>query len=212
VELLVQLTKSHHNMNRNATATIAIVLAAGIYFTFTSKLINEVKAVREVNSQYISAIANAEQLLSVRESTLKAYNSISEDDRLKLEKMVPDNVDNIRLVIDLKAVGARHGFNIQGIKAAVVGSVSKQPAAAVLPSTADNQNPRAGITSFTPVTTPETINVSFELDAPYLEFISFLQDIEANLRIMDITHLSVTVNDTGQYHFIVELKTYWLKK
>ncbi len=197
-------------MNRNVTATIAIVLAVAIYYTFTRGVINEVKAVQEVNKQYTSAIANADTLLSVREEVVKAYNSISEDDRLKLEKMVPDNIDNIRLVIDLKGIGAKHGFLIKNIKATVAPSVAKPVQVATQPSSPDRSIVPTDAAMATP--TLDTVNVTFDVTAPYLEFISFLQDIEANLRIMDISKLSVSVDDTNQYHFTVDLKTYWLKK
>ncbi len=43
------------------------------------------------------------------------------------------------------------------------------------------------------------------------QFISLLQDLEANLRVMDVTHLSLTANDSGTYDWSVELKTYWLR-
>ena len=57
-------------MNRNVTATILIVLAAGIYVTFTRAKLAEVKAVRQVNDQYLAAIDNADKLVEVRKKIL----------------------------------------------------------------------------------------------------------------------------------------------
>ncbi len=199
-------------MNRNATATILIVLAIGIYFTFTKGMIDQAKAVQVVNAQYSSAIANAEQLIRVRDKVLKAYGDIGDTDKERLEKMIPDTIDNIRLIIDLKGVGLRHGMILNGIKATATGS-----AGGAKPVIVTTQPPvgRAGtMTPVSSIATPtlDNVTVSFDVTAPYLEFISFLQDLEANLRIMDISRLTMTADDTGQYHFGVELKTYWLRQ
>jgi hypothetical protein len=39
-----------------------------------------------------------------------------------------------------------------------------------------------------------------------------MTEIESNLRIMDLTSLTMTVNDSGIYDFSVTYKTYWLKQ
>lgn len=192
-------------MNRNATATILIVLAIGIYFTVTKTFIADAKAVKEVNDQYTSAIENAEKLIKVREEVLDAYNKLSAEDREKLTKMVPSTVDNIRLVIDLNSIGIKHGLALKNVQANVEESKSENT---------PNSGPRVARSQDGLIATPtlDVVNVSFSVTAPYLEFISLLQDLEANLRIMDISKLSVVVTDTGLYDFTVELKTYWLKQ
>jgi Tfp pilus assembly protein PilO len=193
-------------MNRNATASILIVLAIGIYFTVTKGFIADIKEVKVVNDQYTSAIANAEQLIKVREQVLKAYNSLTDADRDRLNKMVPGTVDNIRLVIDLTSIGKRHGLTLDNITAST-------PEKTATPKTTTN-TPRVSKVPDGTIPTPtlDSVTVSFSVTAPYLEFISFLQDIEANLRIMDISSLKVAASDKGLYDFDVELKTYWLRQ
>jgi Tfp pilus assembly protein PilO len=195
-------------MNRNITATILIVLAIGIYFTVTQGIIAEAGSVKAVNDQYISAIANAQKLISVRDQVLKDYNSISQDDRDRLDKIVPNTVDNIRLIIDLNSVALRHGFSLKNIKATASSAQGRNPSATSQSAAASAS--QSGTVIATP--TLDTVAISFSVTAPYLQFISLLQDLEANLRIMDLTNLTVTANDTGTYDFNVELKTYWLRQ
>ena len=38
----------------------------------------------------------------------------------------------------------------------------------------------------------------------------FLQDLEADLRIMDLQHLSVSYASGGLYNFSAQYQTYWL--
>lgn len=201
-------------MNRNATALILIVLAIGIYFTVTRGLLEQVKEVRAVNDEYSGALRNAEELIKVRKKVSDDYNSITDADRQRLDKMVPNTVDNIRLVIDLTSVGLRHGFTLKNIKASAANSNERAPrpedAQAMI--TARGGPGYYGAVGNIPTPTLETVTVTFDVVAPYLEFISFLQDLEANLRLMDISRLSVTANEDGLYAFNVELKTYWLKQ
>lgn len=195
-------------MNRNVTATILIVLAIGIYFTVTENMWKGVKSVKAVNNQYISAIANAEKLIAVRDKVLKDWKNISEEDQEKLDKMIPNTVDNIRLIIDLNSVALRHGFSLRNIKAAVS---SKQSPAKVAPTDSSAGSAKAE-SNIIPSATLDTVTVSFGVTASYNDFQSFLQDLEADLRIMELTHLSITSNDTGTYDFGVEMQTYWLRQ
>ena len=187
-----------NTMNRNITATILIVLAAALYFTYTSGVWNNVVTIKAVNDQYTGAISSAEQLISVRDKVLKDYNNISADDRDNLDKMIPNTVDNIRLIIDLNSVALQHGFSLKNITASAKDSSTNSPS--------NNQPFNIAIPTL------DTVAVSFSVSAPYLQFISFMQDLEASLRIMDITHLTVTANDTGTYDFSVQMNTYWLRQ
>ncbi len=202
-------------MNRNALALILIILAVGIYFTFTNGQITSIRAIQVANGQYASAISNAEQLIKDRDKVLKQYNNISEDDRVKLEKMLPESVDNIRLVIDLNNVAIRHGFTLKDIRARLTGTSDKASGSSSNNNTSSSGSSSKSKTSKSSVisnSTLDSITVTFSVSAPYLEFISFMQDLESNLRLMDISSLSVGADDTGNYDFKVELKTYWLRQ
>jgi Tfp pilus assembly protein PilO len=185
-------------MNRNITALILIIIAGAIYFTYTSSAWGTALAMKATNDQYTSAIANAERLVSVRDSVLKDYNDISSEDRDNLDKMLPNTVDNIRLVIDLNNVALQHGLALKGVTATAKDDSSGQSS--------------AGSAGGISIPTLDTVSVSFSVSAPYQQFISFMQDLEASLRIMDVTHLTVTANDTGTYDFAVQLNTYWMRQ
>ncbi len=191
-------------MNRNTTALILIILAIGIYFTFTSGQLVQAKAIKVVNDEYASALKGAVELIRIRDEVLAQYKALSEEDQIRLDKMIPSTVDNIRLIIDLNEVAFKHGFSLKNIKANAPSSKNTQ----VANTRGATTNRPGGIS----IPTLDTVTVSFSVTAPYLEFISFLQDIEANLRIMDPTKISVSAKDVGDYEFNVELKTYWLRQ
>ncbi len=192
-------------MNRNITALILIVLAIGIYFTVTKTMIAGIREVQAVNAEYTSAIKSAEKLIEVRDKVREAWNNVAPADRERLEKMLPSTVDNIRLIIDLNSIAPRHGFTLENIKA--VADSEKDRPGIVLPASGASRNQ-----NLIKNPTLDTVTVSFNVTAPYQQFIGFLQDLEANLRIMDITHLTLEAKDTGMYDFTVELKTYWMRQ
>ncbi|MBU6231878.1 MAG: hypothetical protein KGI45_00860 [Patescibacteria group bacterium] len=200
-------------MNRNITAFILIVLAVGMYLTVTSGIVAQANAVQSVNAQYQAAIASSLKLIQVRDKVLADYNNLSADDRARLAKMLPNSVDNIRLIIDLNNLALRHGFTLKNVSAKTSDSVpAGQPPVRAVPQVGGGASMNQAAIPALNGPTLDTINVSFGLSAPYQQFQSFLQDLEADLRIMDVTHLSVTANPNGIYDWNLDLQTYWLRQ
>ena len=56
-----------------------------------------------------------------------------------------------------------------------------------------------------------TMTLKFTVNSSYGNFINFLQDLENNLRLLDITEISFNTTDSGFYDFNVSFNTYWLK-
>lgn len=184
-------------------------MAIGLYFTVTKGVLAEANIIRASNNEYITAIKNAESLIKVRDKVLADYNKLLPEDREKLNKFVPKSVDNIRLIIDLNNVALRYGFALKGIKANASSKTSNESFAPPMnPGAISAPSMNRNVIS-APVL--DTVTVSFGVTAPYQQFISFLQDLEASLRILDISSLSVIANDSGVYEWKVELKTYWLR-
>ena len=176
---------------------------------------------RGVNDQYSEAIQNADNLIKVRDQVLRDYNSLSVEDRDRLDKMVPNTTDNIRLIIDLNSVARRHGVSLKNIKATAVttGKDSAQQSgtniANLAPTSLGTLSGGANSIANTgniPTPTLDIVNISFSTSASYQQFIEFMRDLEANLRIMDLNHLTVAASDTGTYDFGVQLSTYWLRQ
>lgn len=190
-------------MNKNVTPLILIVLAIGIYFTFTRVKLDELDGIKVVNAEYKQALDNSEKLVKVRDQVLATYNQIEPDDQDRLEKMLPDNVDNVRLIIDVNGVAARHGLAIKNVK-----TITAQQGAETT-TTVTTQAPTEGVNV---PSTYDTVSLSFDISANYPTFIAFLKDLEASLRIMEISKITLSANDTGTYNYNVELKTFWLKQ
>jgi Tfp pilus assembly protein PilO len=186
-------------MNKNATPLILIIISLGMYFTYTKDKIEELKSIQIVNEQYQKVIDDSKNLIKRREEVLSIYNKIDPENRLKLEKMIPDNQDNVRLIIDLNGVASRNGMVIKNIKTA---------------SQKDNtpQSSSSGTRAVVLPGTYNTVSMTFDTSTNYPNFLKFLGDLQASLRIMEISKISLKANDNGNYDYNVEIKTFWLKE
>ncbi|NDB59043.1 hypothetical protein EB001_11380 [bacterium] len=192
-------------MNKNLTPLILIVLAVGIYFTFTRAKIDELQAIRQVNAQYEQALKNSEKLVKVRDTVRDNYNKISQDDQERLEKILPDNVDNVRLIIDVSGVAARHELVMKNVK-----TTTPKDASEPVVDTAMGQG---GMGAPAPSqSTYSTVTLNFSVSSNYQNFLNFLKDIEASLRIIEVSKITIKSSDTGIYDYNVEIKTFWLKQ
>lgn len=194
-------------MNKNLTPIILIILAIGIYFTFTRVKLDEIKSIRAVNQVYVQALENSEKLIKVRDAVIGNYNKLDIADRENLEKLIPDNIDNVRLIIDTNSVAARHGIILKNIK--TVTTDDKAGASSNVPTTPVSQN--TSVTSPT-VGSYNTMTLKFTVASSYEAFKAFMTDLESSLRIMDVSKISLKVGESSAYNYEVEIQTYWLKQ
>lgn len=204
-------------MNRNIFATILLVLSIGIVLTVTMDLKAKADQQQTINDQYAAAIAKSAQLLQLRKSLTAQYMAVSDADKEALDKMLPNSLDNIRLIIDMNGIAYARHMILKGISASG-GSTGSNAAPTTAPTapgpgrvvSPGGLNTAASMSSSAP--TLQTVTVSFGVSATYDQFIALMQDLEKNLRLMDLTHLSLSANNTGTYDWSVEFQTYWLKQ
>jgi len=130
-------------------------------------------------------------IVSRRNMLVAKENKISTADTARLEKLLPSNIDNIRLIIEIGNIAAGRGLIIKNVS---IGDIK---------NSSDSIGP--GANSY------GTLPLKFTVNASYSNFLKLLGDLENNLRIIDITDISFTSTDTGLYDFNVGLNTYWLK-
>lgn len=183
------------------TPIILIIISIAAFFgyidpTYRGENLGEgkrsVQSLRLEDGEYQKALNDTQKIREQRDSLQDRSNSFDPEEIKKLEQLLPNNVDNIKLVMDMNHIASIHGLILKNIKldTAVKADPSKLGA--------DN-NPYG------------TVGLSFSVTASYDNFQNFLVDLEKSLRLVDIVDLSVSANDTGLYEFAVGLRTYWLK-
>lgn len=179
-------------MTRIITPVILLAISGGIFMWFIDPHYEAVKELRTEAAQFDEALTKSRELQAIRDTLLSQYNSFPTASIRKLEKMLPDSIDNVRLVLDIDNVAARYNLRIRNVsitqtssrKDGAVGSDDSPLGSAVL---------------------------NFIVAASYTDFIRFLKDLETSLRIVDVVGISFNARDGDLTEFAVGVKTYWLR-
>ena len=173
-----------------------IFIAAAIagFFMYTNPAYQHIKSEAGTYQQIVEANAKASQLSAVREKLLKDRGNIAEADYDKLKKMLPDGVENVRLIIDIDNIASKYGLKIRNTKVNDISSRANG-AGAIGPDSS-----KYGV-----------ISMSFAVSASYENFLLFLRDLESSERLVDVTNLAFASSKPNAYDFNVVIQTYWLK-
>lgn len=177
---------------KNNTAIILILLSLGLFYTFTNSQYQSVKELQSLANEYRNLLKNASATIDLRDDLFITYQSLPKADVDRLNKILPDNIDTVRLALDLDSMASRYGISIKNIRT----TIDKDVGRIVLPENGVKYD-RATIT--------------FSFVSNYDNFKRLLTDIEKSLRIMDPRSVSFSVNETGFYEYQVSVDTYWLK-
>ncbi len=201
-------------MFRFAFPAILIGVAAAGFFVFTVPLYNDISDLRSQVASYNEALNNSKTLEAERDKLTQKYNSIDPGNLDKLQKFLPDTVDNIRLILEIEKVASPYGMVLKDVKYDTTSqSATAQPSGAIqggVANTASRKNYGAW-------------NLEFSTQGTYLNFLNFVKDLESNLRIVDVSSIQFA-SDTGaglsaaaaatssnSYKYGFKIKTYWLK-
>ena len=169
--------------------------AIAIFYFITDPSYQEIKRLTIERESYNNALDNAKKLQAVRDELLAKYNAFPSTDLDRLEHMLPNNVDNVRLVLEIDRMAAKYGMSIKNIK--ISGDTDRGKERSLI----GKDDKLYG-----------TLALDFSVDGPYSNFNSFLSDLEKSLRIVDIDGISFSASEERSvYQYNVKIKTYWLK-
>jgi len=163
-----------------------------IFFGYIAPSYEKVKELRTTFNQYDEALSKSKELQTLRDSLLSKYNTFSPTELARLSKMLPDSVDNVKLVLDIDNIAAQYGLRIRNVIIDTSDPKDKQTIAA-------NTGPVGSVV------------VSFTIPASYPVFLQFLKNLEQSLRLVDITSVSFSTGTGELTEYKVALKTYWLR-
>lgn len=183
-------------MRRFLIPIILVIAAVGLFMLFTSPKYQEDKGLSVKVAAYNDALDKSKELKARRDELLAKRRAFNQDAVQKLEHVLPDNVDNIRLLIDINNIANRHQLVLQNLS---LGDLNQGRTA---------RNEGAVGPSGDPV---GSVEVGFSVTSEYNNFLAFLVDLEHSLRIVDVQSLDFSKLDkNGVTNFNLTIKTYWL--
>lgn len=188
-------------MSRMITAAVILLAAGAIFFFYTQPTYDSLQQARAQSDEYDQALAKAAELQQLKQTLLSRYNSFSPADLSRLQTMLPDSVDNIRLILDLDNMAEKYGMALQNV---VINAPMSAPAGAINTLSTGGQK----YTSLT---------MQFSTQGTYSQFKLFLNDLQQSLRIVDLEQLAIQAGAPAPkggeptFTFNMTVRTYWLK-
>ncbi len=176
----------------NIISIILVLASFGLFFGYIDPTYTAIQSSRTDKATYDTALANSKVLESERDALLQKFNAMDSTDLAKLTKLLPDNIDNIRLIIDIDNMAKTYGMRIRNFKT--------------------NTNQASTDTIGANTTPYGTLTLTFTTTASYNTFLAFLHDLERSLRVLDVTAVQFSSSDVSAVNdYNVTVNTYWLK-
>ncbi|MFZ3011470.1 MAG: hypothetical protein WA060_00495 [Minisyncoccia bacterium] len=188
---------------------VLIGISISVFFLFANPLFNEISVLKEEKTSYNEALDNAKALENERDKLTAKYNAINPENLTRIKKLLPENVDNIRLILEIEKIATPYGMVLKDVKYNTAEKVDTDDTA--ITNRITKEEPKDyGV-----------FDLEFSTSGTYNNFINFTKDLENNLRIVDVssvTFSSDNIVDVSEkttskevYKYDFKIKTYWLK-
>ncbi len=192
-----------------------------IFFFFIDPTYGDIKTLRTNVATYNAALSNSAELEQARDTLVERYKGIKQDDIEKLSHLLPSSINNIELILEIEKIASMHGMPVSDIRFDSTMSANKtedKKADGVPQPSSGNSNP----SDYLPY---GVFPVEFTVEGKYDTFISFLKELESNLRLVDVKSINFSASgsgetaqngkptntDLGLYRYTLKIETYWLK-
>lgn len=194
-------------MSKVVTPILFIIIAIGLFFTYLRPAYGVLQAFQAQTDVLDSTIKESENLIQMHNDMLTQYENIDPTDHAKLKKILPDNIDVVRLIMDIDALSIKHNLVIDSFEVPQIRDIEQDAR--------NSRNARQSEEELKPV---GSAVLSVECKGEYQDFKNFLTDIEHSLSLLDVVGLEIEVpnilkpevtDDNPMY--TLDLQAYWLK-
>lgn len=188
------------------------LISVATFILGVNPLFSDVKSLKADITKYNTALSNSTNLQKTEDALVKSYNEIKNEDKDRLNKLLPNTVNNIQFILEIERIANLHNMPIRDVK-----FDPKNKSDAVLST-------NSVVSSDTEEEKPYGVfPISFTTEGDYTSFMAFLNDLEHNLRLVDVKSVTFSVSDPNatsnikdminpnSYRYTLEVETYWLK-
>lgn len=190
-----------------------IVISVALFFGITDKLYADIRNLNTEVATYNTALSNSTDLQKTRDNLIDVYKNVKKEDKDNLEHFLPSTIGNIELILEIEKIANLYGMPIKNImfetKSLEQGIVNKDNIVVA-------EKDPASLLPY------GVFPMEFVIDGRYDTFVSFLKDLEHNLRLVDVKSISfsvppaaapgvVSLVPSNVYSFTLKIEIYWLK-
>lgn len=146
--------------------TVLVLIGVLSFFSYTMPAYDEVKTLRASIEEYDTALSRVTEIQQIRDQLLSRYNSLPESSLYVLYKILPDEVNSVRFLIELDQIATEYGLTIQ------------EPSYNNIDDEDSNDPFRS-------------TEVTFMTTGAYEDVSDFIQVLERSARLLDMRELSV---------------------
>jgi len=198
---------------------ILIGIGLAVFFAFTNPMYNEISSLRAQVASYDEALGNSKALENERDVLTAKKNSIDQINLAKLQKLLPENIDNIRLILEIEQIALPYGMTLKDVR---YSTDEKKDAGGSAPGRAEVVQASAPVSAQSLNKDYGVWDLEFSTEGTYNDFLNFIKDLESNLRIVDISSINFSSDSDTRgsssgsssrenYQYSFKIKTYWLK-
>ncbi len=186
----------------------SLVISVVGLFGFVKPAYEEVNTLKAQVASYDEALLNSRSLEEERDKLTQKFNSISSENLDKVKKLIPNSVDNIRLILEIEKLASPYGMVLKDVHYEVISKEDEAKTGTRQAGTTKNTNQEYG-----------SWDLEFSTEGSYNDFVNFTKDLEQNLRVVDIVSVQFssgstdTIKSASQkpYKYKFKIRTYWLK-
>ncbi len=197
-------------MSKIIVPILLFIVSVGLYFTYLKPAYSVYLAFKEQEKRLDTAIGDSKELLKRYDDLYGEYSLITATQKEKLNKILPDAVDIVRLVMDLDNLATNHNLSIKSFDIPDVESGQTS-------TVRNRRNNRSGSASKEKESPVAKAVLGVEIAGDYKDFKSFLFDVERSLSLMDVVTLDIKTSDMTKPDvedpivYSLGLQVYWLK-
>lgn len=184
-------------MTRILVPIVLLAAAVGMFIMYTNPTYQRIKVLKVEARNYEKAVAKVNELRQAKDALVQKYSAISADNLAKVERILPDNVDNIRLIIDISSVAQRNSLSLSSFD---IGDTSPGRTALAVAAVGESTDPVG------------SVSLGFKLSGGYEQILRFIKDLERSERVVDIQSIGFDVDkvNPNRTSYDFSLRTYWL--
>ena len=195
------------------TSVLLLLIAGAAFFGYTRPTYTKIQDLQQQSAQLDGILNEASEFQQLKSQLMTRYNALPSDVLDRLNKLLPDHVDNVRLILDVDSLAAQDSLALDNViintdSSSTDGSTTATPSSALGALGTDK-------------TTYGSLTLQFKTSGTYENFTQFLRQLESSLRLVDVVGLSAqadaidptakTTSKEPTYTYNIKVQTYWLK-
>jgi Tfp pilus assembly protein PilO len=180
---------------------ILIIISIGVFFTYIDTEYQDILELKKTKKNFVDQELKTNKIIKERRELIERYEKIDPESEKGLQKLLPNHVDNVELIVDIQRIIKENGIGIQisDISLTKVNSAKKT---------------KNGQIEFEDEKKYNSIDVSFSFTTKYDIFKRFMSNIKESLRVLDVVSINFKpqIKKLGEssdnFKFDIKLRTY----